>query len=122
VQSGRVNLLQWLAEHGINPSDPSDVELAASGGQQEVLEWMLEQGIKLTTNDWLCRKAAGGGDLAVLQWLRSLGCLMDVAECTAGVKVRMKYLQRCRYSEPSERHEEVLSWLRALGAGERSAA
>jgi hypothetical protein len=68
-ESGQVQVLQWLAEHGYDTLDPFNVVRAASQGHWHVLEWMFEQGLDPTTTDFLCKYAAGGGQLAMLQWL-----------------------------------------------------
>jgi hypothetical protein len=124
-ETGRLPVLQWLVQQGLDVGDSCDAGVAAENGHLAVLQWMTERGIDLTGNDRLCTEAAGGGHLAVLQWLHTIGCPMDVPECTAKVRDSIDTNATCEQSStfgsPMERHEEVLNWLREFGGEYRAA-
>jgi hypothetical protein len=125
AKNGDVPVLQWLTDHGVDMVNPLHAEAAAQGGRLAVLGWMMNQGLELTTNAMLCKKAAAGGDLKLLQWLHSLGCPMDVAECTTQLQESIKQRPWGMMFPNEERTEdlkEVLNWLIAIGGEERSAA
>ena len=72
--------------------------IAASGGQLEVLQW-------LRSNDYpwdamTCVAAASGGHFKVLRWARANGCLWDEFTCAYAAK---------------HGHFEMLQWARANG-------
>jgi hypothetical protein len=110
VDHGHLQALVWLLEHGFNMLDTFYSSMAADRGHRHVLEWIMEQGLVLSDDGYLCAAAASGEYVAVLQWLRALGCPFDAATCTAAAMMEIGSQQ-----EPTESYEEVLNWLRALG-------
>jgi hypothetical protein len=72
------------------------------------------QEIDFIENVLLCTFAAGEGHFAVLQWLYSLGCPIDIAECIAKVEDSIKWRQEQKWNLPKESYEEVLDWLLTL--------
>jgi hypothetical protein len=122
--SGHVHVLAWLVEHGDNMVESSYSQIAAEWGHLHVLQWMMEQGLVLSDDEYLCSLAAGGGNLAALQWLHTLGCPFDAARCTEEVKYAIERQQE--RNGATEDYEEVLNWLCALhtkqpGTGRRIA-
>lgn len=67
LERGLLHLLE--ANKNYIPLDACDV--AAKGGRQKILQWLLSQGYKCTENT--CSVAAEGGHLKVLQYLRVNG-------------------------------------------------
>ena len=78
----------------------------------------------------LCRLAAGGGHLEVLQWARAHGCPWDHHTCTAAARnghlevLQWARAQGCDWDEQTcleaeeGAHFEVLEWARAQGCPE----
>ena len=71
---------------------------AARGGHLEVLQWACANGCPWDV--WTCRYVTCYGHLEVLQWARANGAPWDAATCAYAAK---------------EGHLEVLQWLRANG-------
>ena len=67
---------------------------AAWGGHLEVLQWAREN--DCPWDEETCARAAIGGHLEVLQWARAKGCPWD--ECT-----RARAAERLGYVEPTEK-------------------
>jgi|TARA_B110000305_G_scaffold237898_1_gene302171 hypothetical protein len=74
-------------------------KFAALGGQLEVLQWARANGF-CRWNEDTCMRAAMNGHLMVIQWLHANGCPWDVYTC--GTAAEGGYL-------------EALQWLRANG-------
>jgi hypothetical protein len=76
-------------------------EYCAKRGFLRLLEWGF--GSKhVSLEQWACRAAAEGGQLAVLQWLREMGCPWDAYTCHFAALYG---------------HLDVLKWARANGCG-----
>lgn len=112
-------MLEWLLAQGMQLDRKEDLcTPAARGGHVAVLEWLHAQGLQLDRNHELCTLAARQGHLAALKWLHALGCPLDKAECIAAVENDIKVRRGLPYRSKAfstERHEEVLHWLNALG-------
>ena len=70
--NGHLQVLQWLAERNILPTQVG-ANLAAENGQLQVLEWLAARNI-LPTEDG-ANWAAGNGHLQVLEWLAARNIL-----------------------------------------------
>ena len=53
---------------------------AAEGGHLEVLKWLRAEGCPWDA--WVCARAACGGHLEVLNWLQAEGCPREENACT----------------------------------------
>ena len=71
---------------------------AAQGGHLAVLQWLRASGCAWDVGT--CHEAAEGGHLAVLQWARANGCQWDTRTCS---------------NAAGGRHLAVLQWARANG-------
>ena len=76
----------------------STSEKAAEGGHLHVLKWLRANGCPW--DEGTCEKAAEGGHLAVLRWARANGCPWDEQTCS---------------SAAFGAHLELLQWARANG-------
>lgn len=77
---------------------------AARGGHVEVLKWLRERGCAWDAST--CSAAARGGHLDALKWLRRRRCPFPSGSCTNSV---------CRKTEGAEGHAEML--MRLWGGG-----
>lgn len=83
IRTGDIKLLQsW--KHDKWPQ-PLSFEMAKEG-QIEAFRWALAQSPPLRLNAGMCRAAAQGGQLEMLQWLRAQGCSWSHYTCEAAVK------------------------------------
>ncbi|KXZ44917.1 hypothetical protein GPECTOR_61g870 [Gonium pectorale] len=73
AQSGSVELLQQLREHGC-PWNKSSYLAAAEGGCEAALEWLVEQGCPFPASGGPYSVAARNGDTLTAGCLRRLGC------------------------------------------------
>ncbi|GBF92792.1 hypothetical protein Rsub_05411 [Raphidocelis subcapitata] len=70
-------MADWPADHGFAPYELEVEEIhlldyfAAGGGHLAVLQWLRAQQPPWPWSEWTCSEAAGGGHLAVLQWARA---------------------------------------------------
>jgi hypothetical protein len=72
-EAGQLAALQYLRSEGCEWDPKQIAREAARGGSIEVLEWLrLQQGIKIDGSTMLA--AADGGQIAMCQHLRSIGC------------------------------------------------
>jgi len=87
---GHLHILQWMHGQmdGEGPPTPWGVlccALAAANGQIAVLQWLRSlQPLPCPWGEFVCMRAAAGGHLATLQWLRSQGCPWDMERCMCG--------------------------------------
>jgi hypothetical protein len=119
---------------------------ASAAGALKTLQWLVDHVSSISLNGWrkdcglpeapqICAAAAGGGHLAVLQWLRANGCPWESDECAWGRGIvacvaagsdRLAALQWARANGcPWDRkacsaaagggHLSVLQWARANG-------
>jgi hypothetical protein len=99
VKAGHLAVLQWLGEHGCAYEIGAMTQKAAYYGKVNVLDWLLTQaGAQLSVE--LMQAAAKGGQLAMCQHLRNIGCAWDESACNSAAE---------------HGHVHVLSWLRASG-------
>ena len=104
---GSVGRMAWAKERGC-PWDKDTFECIAEFGNVEVAKWAKERGCvsELDVHPDLCYKAASGGQLEMLQWLRANGAPWD------GFRWNEK---TCAVAAEGG-HLEVLQWARANGA------
>ncbi len=106
---------------------PRDVNLLRFGARRGLLEY-CEIGLSRGNSKWnICETAAIHGQLEVLQWARSQGCLWDSNTCAQTArKGHLEVLQWARSNGCSwnawtcfwaalEGHLEVLKWARSQG-------
>jgi hypothetical protein len=75
--------LVWMKEQGCT-FVLYTLDMAAQGGQLDVLKWLVEEGSNLKCDAGTFRAAALGGNVAVLKWLKkSQNCAWDQASCFA---------------------------------------
>ena len=65
VQYGRIDVMDWLWNHGLQPDDLTITESGA--GSIPALIWLEDHEVPLDT--WTANTAASGGHLGVLRWL-----------------------------------------------------
>ncbi len=125
-----MNVLEWLIEHGAQPSQVAILGEAASGGHIGALEWGDRSGCDLRPH--LYANAARAGQLGVLAWLagggvagpgrrelceaaaegRSLEAMRWVADETC----RSKGIKGNVYGKAARRgHLDVMIWLSERG-------
>jgi len=104
---GSVGRMAWAKERGC-PWDKDTFECIAEFWNVEVAKWAKERGCvsELDVHPDLCYKAASGGQLEMLQWLRANGAPWD------GFRWNEK---TCAVAAEGG-HLEVLQWARANGA------
>ena len=103
---------------------------AASGGNIQMLEWLLERGMSLgdaLRDDDVCTNAAASGHFHVLKWARARGGSWSARTCSAAAECgHLEMLQWLRANEchwdaetckkaASGGHLAVLQWSRANG-------
>ena len=95
---GSVEILRWLVEEKGWEPNKYTVDRAAMGGSVEVLEYVRGRGCKF--DKWACARAAQAGRLEALQYLRGLDppCRWDSTTCDWAAKGG---------------HLEVLKWVRS---------
>lgn len=96
--AGNVESLAWLHEQKV-PWDDRTWHAAAAGGHVEALQFARAYRLHLLDVEG-CDRAAGGGHLAALAWLRSIGCPWGVFTGIAAA---------------SGGHAQILRWLHAHG-------
>jgi hypothetical protein len=97
---GYLNLLRWAWPTGCpGRSFPYLCHKAAANGDLQLLQWGRTNGC--LWDKWTCRNAAAGGHLQVLQWARANGCPWDPDTCASAAQ---------------EGHLEVLRWAHANGS------
>ncbi|KAG5175135.1 hypothetical protein JKP88DRAFT_339299 [Tribonema minus] len=97
---GHQQLVQWLRQRcAILDWGVRLCRAAAQGGQLEVLQWLCGDG-GCAWDERTPSGAAGGGHLALLQWVRANGCPWDEQTCSEAA---------------FGRHLKVLQWARANG-------
>ena len=74
IQFGRMDLLQWLIQNGVEPTD-SWGYAAAGSGQTYILNWLLNLGLQPTVR-W-ANEAAAHGEIEALDRLEQLYILPD---------------------------------------------
>ncbi|KAF6252373.1 hypothetical protein COO60DRAFT_528924 [Scenedesmus sp. NREL 46B-D3] len=84
--AGHVHVLQWLAEEHPGCLARPDMDclptiVAAATGQLAVLQFLRSLDIPARWCETTAMAAAKGGQLACLAWLNAHGCPMDVAAC-----------------------------------------
>jgi hypothetical protein len=103
AEGGWLETLQWALAAGC-PASPQLAVAAVQHQHAHVLRWLVD-GLRRPWDEdadaICCQAAARAGDLATLQYLRSKGCLRDVATCTAAA---------------AGGHLPVLQWARSTGA------
>jgi hypothetical protein len=126
---GSVGRLAWAKERGC-PWDAKTFAFIAEFGTVEVAKWAKERGCvsERGLHPHLCYKAASGGQLKMLQWLRANGCPWREETCeVAASNGHLEVLQwarangaPCDYRTCMEAayrgHLEVMQWMRANGA------
>ena len=83
--SGHVELLQWARLEGCPMHDDMACMRAAGRGQLVVLQWLLANGS--VWDSYTSLTAAAGGHLEVLQWAREHGCPWSSETCTRAAQV-----------------------------------
>jgi hypothetical protein len=99
AKHGHLAILQWALENGC-PWNERTCEAAAMGGQLHVLQWLRSQSPPCPWGERTCESAAFGGHLALLQWARANGCPWGGWTCAFAAKGG---------------HLDVLKWLRDNG-------
>ena len=74
---GALPTLIWAVGHDFQWDRSSTCQLAAQGGNLEVLQWAREQTPPCPWNVSTCKYAAQGGHLELLQWAHNHGCPWD---------------------------------------------
>jgi hypothetical protein len=102
ARGGHLSILQWLHNVGCPWDDFNVYWHAAFLGRLDILAYARDNGCPLPAlgEATLCRDAALEGQLAALQWLRSVGCNWDEATCEYAALAG---------------HLDVLQWARANG-------
>ena len=95
ARRGCLGTLKSLHRRGRMMFDKELCKAAARGGQLEVLQWLRENDCPWNADTYV--GAAHGGKLKVLQWARKKGCPWDVMTCAAATECG---------------NLEVLKWLR----------
>lgn len=107
ARAGHLEILQWLLLQDTPcPIDDIALEAAAAAGHMSVLQWLVgwmqqpsEQQQQLTLIEGTLTAAAGAGQLATVQYLRSLTppCPWDSSACAAAAECgRLDILQWLR--------------------------
>ncbi len=98
--NGHLNCLKLLVRHRVFPL-PNDFicRVAARGGHLNILEWARENGCRLGEETFSA--AASGGHLDCLKWLRKCGCLFNTTNTCSNAA--------------SGGHLDCLKWLRECG-------
>jgi hypothetical protein len=85
ARHGCLEALQWARVNGalelLSTSSAHTCAMAASGGQIDVLKWLLDVGCRMDENT--CSAAAIGGHLDLLRYARARGCPWDSSTCLA---------------------------------------
>jgi hypothetical protein len=82
VKAGRLNVVQWLSEHGCTYDVGTMTITAAYCGHISILDWLLDQNDTQLDADHM-HIAAVGGQLLMCQHLRSIGCAWDTHACSS---------------------------------------
>jgi hypothetical protein len=97
ASKGRVDLVEWLHAHGCEANTNTFIR-AAENGHLATLDWLNDNCIPW--NEEICAQVAARGLLRVLQHLRQQGCPWDQQTCVAAA---------------TRGHLEMLQWARANG-------
>jgi Ankyrin repeats (3 copies) len=101
VESGQVEIVQWLQQHyGIGPDHAESehvIAIAASAGHTAMCEYLRSQ--QCAWSYYACEHAASEGHIDTLRWLFEHGCPVDAERvCTAAAKggsiAILEYLQQ----------------------------
>ena len=99
---GSVALAKWALAEGCpreNQYNYNMAKVAARYGQAELVKWLCGEG-GFAMDEMVMWRAAQGGNLELVQWLRAEGCPWNYDTCTWAVE---------------EGHVEVLRWVRENG-------
>jgi hypothetical protein len=134
ARGGHLDVLEWILANGGSVTF-LDFEAAALGGHLSVLEWLLQHSDAVMAHRLqsalvcgnFCAKAAEGGNVAVLRWLRGYGCVWDTAVCDAAARfghtalLQWAWENKCPYDSNVLLHAarggrlEVVKWAFARG-------
>jgi len=99
-KNGYLSILKWIQKRSPEMVlKRGNCAKAAEGGQLEVLQWLRSNGAPWA--QYICCYAAYGGHLEVIQWCRANGAPWDPYTC---------------FYAAGEGHLEVVQWCRANGA------
>jgi hypothetical protein len=99
AQAGKLAALQHLIDTGCDWSKHYTAGRAASGGSMEVIEWLRQQqGVSINAN--VIAMAARTGQTAMCQHLRSTGCNWNVHACSKAAEGG--HLDTLRWSRENE--------------------
>ena len=99
VSPGRVELVRWALAEGCPRERALMAYVGAERGHVQVVQWVVEE-LDFNPDRHLMSRAAIGGKLELVQWLRARGCPWDAAACAQAAEGGSF---------------EVLQWLRAQG-------
>jgi hypothetical protein len=99
AEGGQLAALQYLRSEGCVWDEKSLARRAAMGGSIELIEWVLQQQ-DIELNAEVMKSAAGAGQIAMCEHLRSLGCKWSTSACAWA---------------SSNGHLDMLRWLRQHG-------
>jgi hypothetical protein len=100
AEEGHLAALKHLRSEGCDWDVDDIARCAARGGCVEMVEWLLQQQQGIVIDDRVLASAAGAGQIAMCEYLHSIGCVWDADVC---------------YQAARNGHVDTLRWLRENG-------